>query len=230
MFEALTEGVHVIVLYQNDLQKRVYSDLFGKIGADPDFFGLSKTGFYLDPNHEKIRSMQIGKGREEVIETITQYVYRNESVSLRQATDDDLKMIFAWRSDPSIYKYFYNQNDPLIWDEHLKWWSARKSRVDWIILLHETKKEVPVGSINCVDLESACPEIGLFVGDTSQWGKSIGKNSVKIVSEWLRKRGYEKANARVMNENERSKHLFESLGFVKIGESRPGEILYQKEL
>ena len=174
--------------------------------------------------------MQIGKGREEVIEAITFIQEEEESstISLRQVNDDDLEMIMNWRSEPSVYQYFYDQREPLIWEKHLEWWGARNNRVDWIILLNEDKKQIPVGSINCVNLESDSPEVGLFVGDTDQWGKSIGKITVKLVVEWLGKRGYEKVLARVMKENERSKRLFESLGFEEIGDSRPGEILYQK--
>ncbi|MFX0055460.1 MAG: GNAT family N-acetyltransferase [Candidatus Hermodarchaeota archaeon] len=229
MFESLTERSHVVVMYQNELQKRVYSDLFRKIGSDPKFFGLSELGYHLDPNTEIVANMQIGKGREEVLEAIF-HVHDDAAISLRQVTDNDLKMIMDWRSDPSVYQYFYNQNEALIWDEHLEWWSSRNDRVDWIILLNEHGVRIPVGSINCVDLNGDSPEIGLFVGNKSQWGKSIGKQSVKLVVAWLRKRGYEKALARVIKENKRSKRLFESLGFMKKGYSRPGEILYLKEL
>ena len=232
MFESLILGTHVIVMYQNDLQKRVYNDLFKKIGSNPDFFGLSSSGYYLNPNHDSIRNMQIGKGRDEVIEAITHKKdqEKTSSLLLRQVTDDDLKMIMDWRSNPTVYQYFYDQNKPLIWEEHLEWWNARSDRVDWIIMIVEKERSIPAGSMNCTHLQSDSPEVGLFVGETSHWGKSIGRDSVNLAVEWLSLRGYEFARARVMKDNERSRRLFESLGFEIISDSRQGEILYQKKL
>lgn len=229
MFEALSEKTHVIVMYQNELQERVYSDLFSKIGVDIAFFGLENSGFHIDPRNERVVSMQIGNGREEVLAAITG-TNEDASISLRQVTDNDLKLIMEWRSNPSVYQYFYNQTKPLVWEEHLAWWKARRNRVDWIILLHNNNELIPVGSINCAELNSDSPEIGLFIGDTSQWGKAIGKTSVRLVALWLSKRGYERTIARVMKDNERSKRLFKSLGFVEYEESRPGELFYQKVL
>lgn len=230
MFESLSMGTHTIVMYQNELQKRVYSGLFQKLGKDSDYYGLSSMGYYLNPNHQLIQEMQIGKSREEVIETITHFKSQEPRVSLRQATDDDLKRIIDWRSDPIIFKWFYTQNAPLVWDEHVRWWQTRKDRVDWIIILFEEGKDVPVGSINCTNIQGARPEIGLFVGETAYWGKSIGKLSVSFVVGWLRERGFEMAFSRVMKDNIRSRHLFESLGFENMGFSRPGENLYRKML
>ncbi len=232
MFESLSLKNHVIVMYQNKLQIQIYSGLFENVSSNPDIFGLTLSGYYLNPNHDIIKSMQIAKGMEEVIEAITHWSEpdRTSSISLRQATDDDIKRILEWRSDPAVYRYFYEQNQPLSWENHLKWWKARSNRVDWIILLHENEESIPVGSVNCTDLMTDSPEIGLYVGATNHWGKSIGRESVRLTLEWIKSRGYEMARARVLEDNERSRRLFESLGFKKIGESQSREIQYQKNL
>jgi UDP-2,4-diacetamido-2,4,6-trideoxy-beta-L-altropyranose hydrolase len=232
MFEAMALKTPIIVMYQNDLQKGVYDDLFKKIASKPEILNLSSAGYFLDSNQDAIEAMQIGKGRHEVIEAITHSKRRGKesSVFIRQATDDDLKMIMDWRSNPAIYRYFYHQNKPLVWEEHLNWWRERNNRIDWIIMLDKSGGAVPIGSVNCTNLNTMSPEVGVFVGETDQWGKSIGKESVEIVLEWLALRGYEAAQARIIVENERSRRLFEALGFVLTDSSQKEELLYQKDL
>jgi UDP-2,4-diacetamido-2,4,6-trideoxy-beta-L-altropyranose hydrolase len=232
MFEAMALKTPIIVMYQNELQKGVYDGLFKKIASKPEILSLSSAGYFLDSNQDAIDAMQIGKGRHEVIEAITHSKGggKRSSVFIRQATDDDLKMIMDWRSNPAIYSYFYHQNKPLVWEEHLNWWRNRNNRIDWIIMLDERGGSVPVGSVNCINLNTKSPEVGVFVGETDRWGKSIGKESLEIVLEWLALRGYEAAQARIMAENERSRRLFETLGFVLMDSSQREEVLYQKDL
>ena len=42
-------------------------------------------------------------------------------MSLREATDDDLEIMLAWRLNPLVFRGFYLQSEPLEWDEHYTW-------------------------------------------------------------------------------------------------------------
>ncbi|MFB6185248.1 MAG: hypothetical protein ABEI86_00060, partial [Halobacteriaceae archaeon] len=56
-------------------------------------------------------------------------------VDLRPATYDDLSLMLAWRSHPELYKWFGEQDGPLIWKNHVEWFLNRPpERIDWIII------------------------------------------------------------------------------------------------
>ncbi len=235
MFESLFIGTPVIAIYQNLLQKRIYQNFFNKIGKKAHVLNLSDIGFLIDPEDYCVRELHIGSGKMEIVEAITnsfteKTVNANMKISIRQATDDDLELMMAWRSNPLVYKYFYSQKEPLRWEEHYNWWKSREDRIDWIIILHEGDSPRAVGSVNASRLSSGNPEIGIYIGEFTLWGKGIGRNSILLIIEWLKNMGYRNAHARIMKNNLRSVRLFESVGFKRKEEGRKGEWIYEIEL
>ena len=109
-------------------------------------------------------------------------------IILREATKADLPLIMAWRSNPLCYSGFYQQTEPLKWDEHINWWQSRNQ--DWreFIIIYETRD---VGIVTIGQLDHWSPEIGYFVGEVSLWGKGIGKQAVSLALDWLREYGKE---------------------------------------
>lgn len=49
-------------------------------------------------------------------------------VEYRPATVDDLELMLAWRSQPQLYENFYEQDEPIEWEGHSKWWDSREDR------------------------------------------------------------------------------------------------------
>jgi spore coat polysaccharide biosynthesis predicted glycosyltransferase SpsG len=233
MFEALALKKPTVVYCQNELQKRVYKEFLERFGSDSDDWNSETKGVHLNP--ADLEDLSIGSGRMEVLEAITNLtrqirVDSETTVSIRQATDEDLELIMAWRSNPMIYENFSLQNAPLIWNEHHNWWIRRKDRVDWIIMLDDGTKMRAVGSVNASGFSIGKPEIGVFVGEVTLWGKSVGRSSVRLVVNWLREIGHSMVYARVMKHNVRSMKLFESLGFSKLEVTDEGEWLYGIQL
>lgn len=141
--------------------------------------------------------------------------FQSEAIRLEEAKSDDLELIMAWRSNPEIYRYFYIQNSPLTWDEHIKFWKSRENRIDWMILYKQNKEWRKVGSVNAKNLSGKTPEVGVFIGETTLWGKGLGKKAVSLVLDWLSEKGYKGAEARVSVENVGSQKLFEGCNFLR---------------
>lgn len=151
-------------------------------------------------------------------------------VRLREAIDDDLELLMAWRSNPLVFRHFFRQSEPLKWEEHLRWWQSRRCRKDWIIALEDDGRERFVGSVNAARLDSDSPEVGVFVGEVTLWGRGVGRKAVALAVEYLREWGYKKAWALIAEGNVASFKLFEAVGFRRIGEGHKGEWIYERVL
>lgn len=228
MFEALFLGISVVVLYQNELQKKYYDNHLKKIFNKENT--LLRESYYIDDR--KLDNLHIGKGKLEIIESIRSIdnyeINTNFKIMIRQVTDSDLELLMAWRSNPLIYKFFYIQKEPLKWDEHYSWWISRENRIDWMILIEESNIVRRIGSVNVSQLDTDNPEIGVFIGELCLWGKHIGRYLVLRVLKWLKNMEYKRTHVRILENNFGSIKLFESLGFKKSKKGRVGEWIYEK--
>jgi len=149
-----------------------------------------------------------------------------DPVMLRDATDDDMELVLKWRNIPEVYRGFYQQsreNRVLTYEEHYKWWH---SRYNWqtFIIMFEGKD---AGCINIGQLDNWNPEVSIFIGEVTLWGKGIGKQALSLALDWLKSKGYEKVHTTILKNNARAIWLFESLGFQWVGEARKTEWAYE---
>ncbi len=157
-------------------------------------------------------------------------------VTLREATESDLELVMAWRSNPLVYEQMYLQKGPLVWEEHWKWWHTRDTSwkifiiqcADTLTGLETGRRSVGVVQISRLDTQE--PEVGIYIGETTLWGKGIGKEALLESHVFLSELGYKKVVAAILDSNERSKRLFTSLGYQYVGIANPSESLYRKEL
>ena len=150
-------------------------------------------------------------------------------ISLKPVLDDRyLVLMMAWRSNPLVYEGFYSQTKPLTWDEHIQFWNSRPSSWRAFIIFYEDR---PVGLVNVGQLEHWSPEIGYYIGETTLWGKGIGKEAVEEAMRYIKKtHGKEYCHTTVKKDNERSIRLLKSLGFEYISEARKNEIWMSRKL
>jgi len=148
-------------------------------------------------------------------------------VLLREATESDLELIMAWRSNPVIYEGFYSQIKSLTWEEHLNWWETQNKDAKVFIVIFEGRK-VGVVRVNC--LSHWAPEIGWYIGEVSLWGKGIGKEAVRLGLDYIKSQGKEYARTTILDSNERGIRLAKSLGFEKLSKAREKESWWQIKL
>ena len=147
-------------------------------------------------------------------------------VLLREMTKGDLELVMAWRSHPEIYKGYYSQKGSLTWEEHLKFWKSRHNWQAWIVQVNDSITTRDVGLVTVGQLDSWYPDVGIFIGEVTLWGKGIGKEALQLAINWLKEKGYQRARASILKDNLRSQKLFESAGFKQVGVAREGEWLY----
>ena len=70
MFEALSIGLYIIASCQNELQRNVYRYFLENDNVIPESFHFLPDTFFLSPTQRKVKEMQIGMGKDEVIESI----------------------------------------------------------------------------------------------------------------------------------------------------------------
>lgn len=162
-------------------------------------------------------------------------------ISLREAQYADLPLMMAWRSNPLVYEGFYQQTEPLKWEEHYNWFSSRNQ--DWRTLIIEygnprsseettliTEIQRPVGVVTIGQLDNWSPEVGYYVGEISLWGKGIARASVELAIDSYVRPIWKYCHTTVLDSNERSIRLLKSLGFKYACPARKGESRYEVNL
>jgi RimJ/RimL family protein N-acetyltransferase len=122
--------------------------------------------------------------------------------------DDDLELVLAWRSNPDIYRYFRDQDSPLVWSEHVRWYESRPTdRHDFVV--HYDGRRVGVVTIDTNDA------VGIYLGDFSARGHGVATAALG----WLCDRFHDREPllAEIHRENESSLRLFERCGFRQRG-------------
>lgn len=151
-------------------------------------------------------------------------------VRLREATEDDLELLLAWRNHPRIYVWSYTQEGPLDWEDHYEWWHSREHRTDWVIIVDDGHSSRRVGTVFATNLTRAVPDIGVIVGETTVWGEGIGTTAIDRAAQLLAADGYVGVRARIMAGNLKSRRAFAKAGFELDGPSgRPDEHAYVRE-
>jgi RimJ/RimL family protein N-acetyltransferase len=146
---------------------------------------------------------------------------------LRKATDDDLELIMAWRSNPLVYEGFYSQTAPLTWEEHIIWWYSRNQDWHQFIILADGHD---IGVVTIVQCDNWSPEIGFYIGEVSLWGKGYGSRAVGLAEEWLKEKGYVQTHTTVKEDNKRAISLLKHRGWKRAGNARKGELRFEREL
>lgn len=126
-------------------------------------------------------------------------------IKLREVEEKDIDFIFELRNNEEIRKYMFN-TEPLIYEKHINYWKNRieKKEPSYIIIANE--KEVGFVKLDYCNLEKAY-YVGIVIEPKHQ-GEGIGKKSIEKLKE---KHG--KLLAKVKPDNEKSKKMFEKMGF-----------------
>lgn len=154
----------------------------------------------------------------------------SDSVYLLEATEEDIELLMAWMSHPSVYQGWYTQRSPLTWSQHRAWWESRRNRKDWIIVFESEGWVRKVGVINVRHLDENVPEIGLYIGETTLMGKGAGRRAMRAAMDWLRTAGYKRCCVLVLDSNVAAQHMHASVGFERVEPGRPGESRWEATL
>lgn len=151
-------------------------------------------------------------------------------VLLREATDNDLELILAWRNLPLIYEGFYQQVELLTWEEHYKWWHSRHNWKQFVIQVNNGITTRDVGCVTLSQLDHWEPEIGYFLSEVTLWGMGITTKAVSLALDWLKENGYQYVSTTILDRNIASQQIVKKLNFQKTSPARKGESCWKLKL
>lgn len=131
-----------------------------------------------------------------------------KGIYLREATSEDIDLIFGWANDPIVRKNSFN-SDPIFYDNHVAWFH-RMMEDDSVLQFILMEDEEPVGQIR-LTINNDEAEIGYSIASNHR-GKGYGHRILQLTAEEMQKHHPEikRLIAKVKPENEASNRLFQS--------------------
>lgn len=123
----------------------------------------------------------------------------------------ELVLIFSWRNDSMIFKYFYSQNKIIDWTSHRIFWENIENRNDFLIIYDGR----PIGHIAIKLVEEESHEVSILIGEKNLWGKGVATSVLEEFMKYCYKNNINRLIARISDFNQASVRLFQRQGFVK---------------
>lgn len=147
---------------------------------------------------------------------------------LRPITREDTPLIVKWRNSGAVRENFIFR-ETFTEEMHNHWLDTKVASgevVQYIIVDKSDQK--PVGSVYFRDIseKNRSAEYGIFIGEDSARGKGLGKEAIRLFTDFgFDTLGLHRISMRVLDRNEASIKVNESLGFVREGVFRDMELL-----
>jgi RimJ/RimL family protein N-acetyltransferase len=152
-----------------------------------------------------------------------------ERTRLRRVERDDLSRIVAWLNEPAVRENLLLAY-PLSRDEEERWYEdvlkqepATRPFIVEIPAPTGAGAWSPIGIVafHGVDWRARSGEVGIFLGDTTVWGRGYGTDALRTLVRW----GFEELNLnrvwlRVYDDNGRAIRSYEKLGLRHEGRLR----------
>lgn len=153
---------------------------------------------------------------------------RTPRLTLREIAPNDTACIVAWRSDPSVYRYFLSPH-ALTEAEHRTWYATRylcnPDRYDWLALADD----IPAGVFGLVRLPDGGVEVNYLLDPAAQ-GRGYAAEAVTTLLDWAAARWEARyALAEIHRDNSPSLAFAAALGFAP-QETRGEFVLYRRAL
>jgi UDP-2,4-diacetamido-2,4,6-trideoxy-beta-L-altropyranose hydrolase len=234
MWERCCMGLPSICISTADNQEQQVNDLMDKglivaLQKNQDVSGLIKRALVmLNDDISRLGAMSKtvyhlvdGNG----IDKVESFLFPKD-IEIRLANEADSKNIYSWRNHPLIRKHSGSASE-IEWAEHEKWFANRCGQPHHPILIGHIKNQ-PIGVVR-FDIRENFADVSIYrVPNSGHQG--IGKNLLCEAEAWLKiNHPYVVAvHAWVLQENDRSKKLFEKSQYVKHADS--AQIEYVKQL
>lgn len=233
MWERCSMGLPSICISTADNQEQQVRDLMDKglivaLQKNQDVSGLIKHALVmLKSDASRLGAMSKtlydwvdGSG----IDKVASFLFPKD-IEIRLANSADSKNIYSWRNHPTIRKHSGSSNE-IEWVEHEKWFANKCGQFHHPILIGHIQKQ-PIGVVR-FDIRENVADVSIYrVPDSGHQG--IGKNLLCKAEDWLKLNHPQvvAVHAWVLQENERSKRLFEKSHYVKHADSAQIEFVKQ---
>lgn len=137
---------------------------------------------------------------------------KNDKLELTRATQEHMEILFSWRNEPNVYRYFKSPK-PIEWNEHLNWFNEiLKSHSDYLFLARLNDEYCGVIRYK---LESDSATISITISPHFQ-GMGIASKLLLLGEKEEHLRQCRFFYAEINEENVASQNAFKKAGFKKV--------------
>ncbi|MBI9049385.1 MAG: GNAT family N-acetyltransferase [Anaerolineaceae bacterium] len=159
-----------------------------------------------------------------------------DGIRFRAAERTDLQQFVDWLNDPEVRQYL-TIYFPMSLAFEEKWFEDNLSKSpDEQALVMEVITEGGWKSIGTISLMNVCnidreAELGLFIGEKSEWSKGYGKKALKLMLEYaFNTLNLNRVYLRVFENNLRGIRAYKATGFIEEGRMRQAKFCNGKYL
>lgn len=146
---------------------------------------------------------------------------KGEKIYLRPIQKKDITFLNEWKNDEETYQFLGGGFMPTSIDQQEKWMDSMidmsGNNKRFIICDYE---DVPVGMVGLYGINwihRNC-EIGIYIGSKAAKGKGFGRETCKLIEQFaVEYLNLRKIKLSVVADNEAGIHMWESLGYEKVG-------------
>lgn len=155
-----------------------------------------------------------------------------KQIYLRPFSKADISIWFDWFNDPLVTEHMNKggfPNTELTQEEYFNYLSRSKQDIQLAIVLKENDQLIGIIGIHKIDWIHRCGDIGIVIGDRTQWGKGLATEAISlIVKHAFTKINLHKLTAGMSSSDIGSKKCFEKNGFILEG-TRRKHFFYKNE-
>jgi RimJ/RimL family protein N-acetyltransferase len=138
-----------------------------------------------------------------------------ESLTLRDAEERDLGLVWVWANDPATREASLDPT-PISYAEHTGWFRDELAAPDRRLWIAEQAGE-PVAVVRLTGLGGDEPEVHIHVAPAAR-GRGLGRAALEAAAAGARKLGEKTIFASIKPDNAASRRAFEAVGFAAQGE------------
>lgn len=152
------------------------------------------------------------------------------NMSIRNATQEDEKLLFYWSNDKVTRSQSFCQNIITV-NEHSAWFKKKLLAPDVFIFIAEAENKFPLGMVR-LDLDIKQKEALISISiDTSMRGKGIAAIFLEqVIHNFSIMKPGVKFVAEVVNSNIQSQRLFKKLNFMQVISSRNEASKFERQV
>lgn len=147
----------------------------------------------------------------------------SQRIWLRRPQKSDAPFVFHWERDDEVWRYDpyrpYSQTLREFLSIFERNYVRGNGRQFWFII--ENEQHLPIGTITYfnVDQRAQQAEVGLGIGDKTQWGKGYGAEAISLLVQYLfTHAAFTRLYAETAMANMPARKAFARAGFGEIGE------------
>ncbi len=146
-----------------------------------------------------------------------------QRIWLRRPRIQDARFVFHWERDDEVWRHDphrpYAQTLTDFLSVFERSYVRGNGRQFWLII--ENEQHLPIGTITYFNVEQRADqaEVGLGIGDKSQWGKGYGAEAISLLTQYLfTQPAFTRLYAETAMANTPARKAFAKAGFVEISE------------